>query len=79
MLRTPFLEHDEVDHVDALAVTRAVRREAVDRCGVELHRGGLVVVEGATQHAVAVGGEAVVTQDGLDAKSVFNGGDLHKC
>lgn len=58
--------HDEVDHVDVLAVAFAVGAKAVDRGVVLLHRGGLIVVERAAKHAVAVDGQAVVGKDGLD-------------
>lgn len=60
MLAATFLVHDEVDHINVFTVAFAVGRKAVDRRSVELHRGRLVVVEGAREHAVAVGGEAVV-------------------
>jgi hypothetical protein len=56
VLAAPFSVQDEVDCVDVFAVLRAVGREAVDRRGVALYRGGAVFVEGAGEHAVGVGG-----------------------
>jgi hypothetical protein len=56
VLAAPFFVQDEVDRIDVLAVLRAVGLEAVDGRSVALHRGGAVFVEGAGEHAVAVGG-----------------------
>jgi hypothetical protein len=56
VLAAPFFVQDEVDRIDVLAVLSAVGLEAVDGRSVALHRGGAVFVEGAGEHAVAVGG-----------------------
>jgi hypothetical protein len=55
VLAAPFFVQDEVDRINVLAVLRAVGLEAVDGRSVALHRGGAVFVEGAMEHAVAVG------------------------
>jgi len=51
----------------ALFVLGVVDLGVVDRRGIELHQGRTAVVEGARKHAVTIGAEAVVGEDGLDA------------
>jgi len=71
--------HDEVDHVHAVAVGFAVAAEAVGGVGlgIDLHRRGVVGVEGATQHVVFAGLQAVVLKHLLHAEAGFEGLEGH--
>ena len=66
------LMHNEVDDVDALYRTAA--GEAVSRIGVgiDLHRGLVVIVEGAGHRAGGSDGQAIVVQNGGDGEGGFD-------
>ena len=70
--------HHEVDHVHALYLATA--REAVGRVrvSVHLHRGFLIVVEGASHGPRRPGLKSVVGQDGGDGKGGFDLGNGHR-
>ena len=66
--------HDKIDHVKALATRTAIGGKTVNGIGLRVypHARGLVVVERATQHTVAVGLKSITRQDHGQLKTAFD-------
>ena len=71
--------HHKVNHIDALSVGLALRREAVGRIGlkVDLHRWRPVCMEGAAEHAILIRLQPIMPQHLGDRETGFEIGKGH--